>query len=139
MGLTLSQETLSLALRDPFKIARSASGEGMRITTVIVELRDDRYPGVVGVGEGYPDAYYGETPATMTVVLEELLSGIGEPELTSAGLVGASHAMDRTIRWNGAAKCALDIALHDADGRADRLDPRQRRRRRDVAGVKDEI
>jgi L-alanine-DL-glutamate epimerase-like enolase superfamily enzyme len=117
VGLTLSQETLSLALRDPFRIARSAAGEGTRITTVIVELRDDRYPGVVGVGEGYPDAYYGETPATMEVVLEELLSGIGEPELTSAGLVGATHAMDRTIRWNGAAKCALDIALHDLAGK----------------------
>ena len=62
MGLSLTHEVLSLELRDPFRIARSAPGEGARITTVIVELRDERYPGVVGVGEGYPEPYYGETP-----------------------------------------------------------------------------
>ena len=38
MGLTVSHEVLSLALRDPFRIARSDHSEGTRITTVIVEL-----------------------------------------------------------------------------------------------------
>jgi len=65
VGLTLTHEVLSLPLRDPFRIARSEHGEGTRITTVIVELRDDRSSDVVGVGEGYPDRFYGETPATM--------------------------------------------------------------------------
>ncbi len=117
MGLTLSQETLSLGLRDPLRIARTAPDEGTRITTVIVELRDGRYPDVVGVGEGYPDPYYGETPATMAVVLVQLLAAVGQPELTAGGLLAAAGAMDRTIRWNGAAKCALDVALHDLAGK----------------------
>ena len=121
MGLTFSQETLSLGLRDPFRISRSTPDEGTRVTTVIIELRDQRYPDAVGMGEGYPEPYYGETPETMRVVLERLLAAIGEPELTRAGLVAATRAMDRTIRWNGAAKCALDIALHDLAGKVQGL------------------
>jgi hypothetical protein len=42
VGLTLRHEVLSLALRDPFRIARSEHGEGTRVTTVLVELRDPR-------------------------------------------------------------------------------------------------
>lgn len=117
MGLTLSQEVLSLELRDPFRIARSDHGEGTRITTVIVELRDDRFPGVVGVGEGYPDRYYGETPESMAAVFPVLLQAVGESSPDPTGLAWARQAMDTAIRWNGAAKCALDIALHDLVGK----------------------
>ncbi len=117
MGLTLSHEVLSLALRDPFRIARSDHNEGSRITTVIVELRDDRFPGLVGVGEGYPDRFYGETPESMAAVLPWLLATIGEPSFDAGGLFAAGQAMDAAIRWNGAAKCALDIALHDLAGK----------------------
>ena len=113
MGLTLRPEVLELALRDPFVIARSEHGGGHRITTVIAELRDDRYPGLIGVGEGYPDRFYGETPATMTAVLPLLVEAIGEPGLSVAGLAAAGATMNATIAHHGAAKCALDIALHD--------------------------
>jgi L-alanine-DL-glutamate epimerase-like enolase superfamily enzyme len=113
VGLTARLEVLSLSLRDPFVIARSEHGGGHRVTTVILELRDDRHPDVVGVGEGYPDRYYGETPETMAVVVPLLVDAIGEPDLTHEGLVAAGAAMDSSIRHNGAAKCALDIALHD--------------------------
>ena len=64
MGLRLSHEVLNLALRERFVIARSEPGAGTTMTTVIVELRDDRHPDLVGLGEGYPDRYYGETPGT---------------------------------------------------------------------------
>ncbi|MFP5342971.1 MAG: dipeptide epimerase [Candidatus Limnocylindria bacterium] len=117
MGLTVRHEVLSLPLRDPFRIARSDHGEGTRVTTVVVELRDDRHPGVVGVGEGYPDRFYGETPATMAAVMPVLLTAVGEPRLDRTGLEAASAAMDAALRWNGAAKCALDIALHDLAGK----------------------
>ena len=73
MALHLSHEVLRLALRDPFRIARSEHGAGHEVVTVIVELRDDRFPAVVGLGEGYPDPFYGETPETMAVVLPLLL------------------------------------------------------------------
>ncbi|MGH2475209.1 MAG: dipeptide epimerase, partial [Candidatus Limnocylindrales bacterium] len=118
MDLSLRQETLSLALRDPFRIARSEHGEGTRITTVIVEVRDDRFPGVVGVGEGYPDLFYGETPETMAAVFPLLVSSIGTVEPGARGLVEAADRMAGAIRGHGAARCALDIALHDLNGKA---------------------
>ena len=65
MALHLTHEVLRLHLRDPFRIARSDHGAGHAVTTVVVELTDDRFPGVVGIGEGFPDRYYGETVDTM--------------------------------------------------------------------------
>jgi len=117
VSLRLSQQVLSLALRDPFRIARSDHGAGHQVTTVIVEIRDERYPGVTGVGEGYPDRYYGETPDTMSTVLPMLVEAVGELEPTGPGLAAAGVAMGQVIRGHGAAKCALDIALHDLAGK----------------------
>jgi L-alanine-DL-glutamate epimerase-like enolase superfamily enzyme len=117
LTLSLRHEVLQLALRDPFVIARSEPGAGKRVTTVVVELVDSRFPGVVGLGEGYPDHFYGETPATMAAVWPLLLDAVGSFEPTPAGLVAAGEGMAEAIRWNGAAKCALDIALHDLVGK----------------------
>ena len=61
MTLRVAHEVLHLDLTDPLRIARSDPGEGSTVTTVIVELRDDRFPDVVGIGEGYPERFYGET------------------------------------------------------------------------------
>src|SRR4051794_17971788 len=117
MALHLAHEVLRLDLRDPFRIARSDHGAGHSVTTVIVELRDDRYPDLVGIGEGYPDRFYGETVETMAAVLPLLVSAVGEPDPSADGLAVADAAMDRAIAHHGAAKCALDIALHDLAGK----------------------
>jgi L-Ala-D/L-Glu epimerase / N-acetyl-D-glutamate racemase len=118
VSLSISHEVLRLPLRDPFRIARSEHGAGHSTQTVIVELRDDRRPGLVGLGEGYPDAFYGETPATMAAVWPMLLDALGEPTLDDpVDLAEASERVARAIRWNGAAKCALDIALFDLAGK----------------------
>jgi L-alanine-DL-glutamate epimerase-like enolase superfamily enzyme len=117
VGLSLRTEVLDLPLRDPFLIARSDHGGGRRVTTVVVELRDDRFPGLVGLGEGFPDRFYGETPETMAAVLPLLIAAIGEPDPDPTGLRAAGRAMAVAIRGHGAAKCALDIALHDLVGR----------------------
>jgi L-alanine-DL-glutamate epimerase-like enolase superfamily enzyme len=115
IGLTL--EVLNLALRDPFRIARSDHDGGHAVTTVIVEVRDERFPGLVGVGEGYPDRYYDETPDTMSAVLPMLIGAVGDLQPTRSGLAAAGAAMAETVRGHGAAKCALDIALHDLAGK----------------------
>jgi L-alanine-DL-glutamate epimerase-like enolase superfamily enzyme len=117
MSLALDAEVLRLSLRDPFRIARSDHHTGEGVMTVVVELRDDRFAGVVGMGEGYPDRFYGETPATMSAVFPLLVEAVGQVEATNAGLARAGAAMDRAIRGHGAAKCALDIALHDLVGK----------------------
>ncbi len=121
VSLRLTQEDLQLALRDPFRIARSEHGQGQRVATVVVEVRDERFPDLVGIGEGYPDRFYGETPATMAAVFPGLLEAIGAIEPSPGGLAVADSAMDRTIRGHGAAKCALDIALHDLVGKVNGL------------------
>ena len=87
------------------------------MTTVIIELEDDRFPGVIGIGEGYPDRYYGDTPETMAAVFPLLLEAIGEPDPSTSGLHAAGDAMRDVIRWNGGAKCAVDSALHDLVGK----------------------
>jgi L-alanine-DL-glutamate epimerase-like enolase superfamily enzyme len=118
VSFSLTHRVLQMPLRDPFRIARSEHGAGQVATTVIVELRDSRLPGVVGYGEGYPDKHYGETTDTMPAVWPLLLEAIGAPDLDPAGLEAASLRLAGAIRWNGAAKCALDIALHDLVGKA---------------------
>jgi len=117
VSLSLSHEVLRLQLRDPFVIARSEHGAGRAVSTVIVELRDDRFPETVGIGEGYPDRFYGETTETMAAIFPHLLAALGEPDPTPAGLVAAGERLGAAIRWNGAAKCAIDIALHDLVGK----------------------
>ncbi len=126
MTLTLRARTLTLPLRDPFVIARSSHGEGLVETTVVAELRDSEDPaGPVGLGEGYPDSYYGDTPETMAAVTPLLLEALapveaglrGGLEEVRAALVEASRRMDDAIGHHGAIKCAIDIALHDLAGK----------------------
>jgi L-alanine-DL-glutamate epimerase-like enolase superfamily enzyme len=118
VGLTVRHEVLDLALRDPFRIARSDHDSGTSITTVVVELRDERLPDAVGIGEGYPDRFYGESPATMATVMPMLLEAIGEPTLDPDGIDEAAATMAASMRGHGAARCAIDIALHDLVGKA---------------------
>ena len=117
MTLHLSHEVLHLGLREPFRIARSDHDAGRAVRTVVVELRDDRFPGLVGIGEGYPERFYGETVETMVAVTPLLLDAVGEPDPTSAALVAAGERMAAAIAHHGGAKCALDIALHDLVGK----------------------
>ena len=81
-SLSLSAETLHLAFSDPFRIARALDAQDT--TNVIVEVRDsDLAPAPdgahrVGLGEGCPDAYFGETEATVHAVLPLLLEAATE-------------------------------------------------------------
>lgn len=117
MTLHLEHRVLELPLRDPFVIARSEHGAGRSITTVVVEVRDDRFPGVVGYGEGYPDRFYGETPETMAAAFPLLVGAVDGFAADPAGHREAGTRMASAIRWNGGAKCALDSALLDLVGK----------------------
>jgi L-Ala-D/L-Glu epimerase / N-acetyl-D-glutamate racemase len=112
--LELTSEVLRIAFRDPFRIARDVNDAVA--TTVLVELREPE-SGLVGLGEGFPDTYYGETPATMAAVFPLLLEAVGEPAWTVDGLAEAGTRMDDALANHGAAKCAVDIALHDLAAR----------------------
>ncbi len=123
-GWDLRARTVRIPYRDPFRIARDSHGAGASMTTVLVELRSGANPGLVGYGEGYPDAYYGETVATMDVVMAMLLEAVPADSLdlssaaaAASSLAAAGAAFDAAIRGHGAAKCAVDIALHDLAGK----------------------
>jgi L-alanine-DL-glutamate epimerase-like enolase superfamily enzyme len=123
-GWDLRTRILRTPYREPFRIARSQHG-GVSAASVIVELRSELLPGLVGLGEGCPDAYYGETVETVEVVVDLLIDAInpGDLDTSSAGAASASlaaigSAFHAAIRGHGAAKCALDIALHDLAGQA---------------------
>jgi L-Ala-D/L-Glu epimerase len=124
-GWDLRPRVLRIPYREPFRIARDHPGAGAEMATLVVELRSGRLPGLVGLGEGYPDAYYGETLATMPVVMDHLLAAVAPdaldtstPAAAAASLAAIGAAFDAAIRGHGAAKCALDIALHDLAGKA---------------------
>ncbi len=124
MGLTVWNEVLELTLRERFVISRAEHGADQRVTTVIVEVRDDRHPGVVGLGEGFPDAYYGESPDTMASAVPALLERVDptdldfEPEYAAEALADISTRLfEPAGRGTGAARCALDTALHDLVGK----------------------
>jgi L-Ala-D/L-Glu epimerase len=116
--LSVRHEVLRLALRDPFRIARSDHDAGHAVTTLVVELRDERFPGLVGLGEGYPDRFYGETVETMVAVFPMLLAAVEGFEPTPDGVRAASALLQGAIRWHGGAKCAIDTAIHDLAGKA---------------------
>lgn len=124
---SIELRTLVLPLRDPFVIARASHGEGQAATTVVAELRDDADgpAGPVALGEGFPDLFYGETPETIGVVVPLLLEAIepaaaglrGDLDEARAALEDAADRMAAAIAHHGAAKCAIDIALHDLVGK----------------------
>ncbi len=116
MSIHTIHEVMSLDLIEPFRIAR-VDQDVTRISTFLLELRDDRFEGLVGLGEGCPDAYYGETLETMAAVLPLLEATVGGFEPTIDGIRTVDDAMDDAIRGHGAAKCAVDIALHDLVGK----------------------
>ncbi|MCI0344942.1 MAG: dipeptide epimerase [Chloroflexi bacterium] len=125
MTLRLRHDVLTLDLRDPFVIARADHPRGRSITTVVVELEADDLPGIVGYGEGYPDAYYGESPESMKKAWPELFQLTEGFEFELETLGEARAALDLLVAdWaaalpgNGAAKCALDIACHDLAAKA---------------------
>lgn len=115
MQLTLATHVLHLPLRDPFRIARRE--DDRQATTVIVELEA---MGLAGIGEAFPVAYYGETVATVGVVLPllaEALGALADPPTDAATarawLTDADTIMADTLGNHGGAKAGLDIALHD--------------------------
>ena len=129
MTLRLRHEVVRSSFRDPFRIARMLeSSEGTSMTSVLVGLTSGAADEILALGEGFPDAYYGETEETVAAVLPLLVGAIAPLEQRLVGadarlddartaLIEASQRMDAALGHNGAAKCALDTALHDLVGK----------------------
>jgi L-alanine-DL-glutamate epimerase-like enolase superfamily enzyme len=105
--LTTEFESRSLPLAGAFTISR-----GTRETAEVVVVRVTDDGGRTGVGAATPTAHYGETPATLSAVLPDLLAAVervGDPH----ALARIEREMEATVRENPAARTAVSIAVHD--------------------------
>jgi len=107
MTLSCQFERVSLPLEHDFTISRGTQSSA---ENVLVRIEDAQ--GRVGVGAAAPSTRYAETIPTVEAVLPDLLAVVES--------VGDPHALQRIEREgraaigdNGAALCAVDVALHD--------------------------
>jgi L-alanine-DL-glutamate epimerase-like enolase superfamily enzyme len=105
--MRLSAEAYNLALAQPFRIARSVQREAHN---VLVRVEAD---GLMGLGEGAPKSYYGETRAGALAAIEALAGALGDDPLA---LEDITERMDTVIAGNAAAKVAIEMALYDLAG-----------------------
>jgi L-alanine-DL-glutamate epimerase-like enolase superfamily enzyme len=108
MPPTLNSRVLELPLRHAWTISR---GTSTFKRNVVVELRSGEQ---VGLGEAAPNVRYGESAETVLEALRTLTPVLeGEPRYFRE----VSEALQQALPGNGAAKAALDIALHDLAGK----------------------
>ena len=108
--LKVSHEVIRLKTRYPFVIAR---GGYAAHENVVVRIVDD--DGIEGWGEAAPNRYYGESVATVAAALDQFAPVLGSAKSWSLEAIDAS--LNRVLRGNNSAKCAISAALHDIDGK----------------------
>lgn len=104
----LDVRTLELPLRHAWTISRGTSTSKRN---VIVELRSGS---LVGRGEAAPNVRYGESAETVTDALRQL-APVLDGDLRHFRAL--SERIAAALPGHGAAKAALDIALHDLAGK----------------------
>ncbi len=90
---------------------RIAHGSQRRHENTLVRIEHD---GVEGLGEASPSHYYGESSATVELALDTLAPLLGTDPFA---LDAIARRMDAVLQGHGAARAAIDMALHDWIGR----------------------
>lgn len=125
----LSAKTITLPLKQPFKIAL---GTDYEYVGVIVKIDTDR--DIFGLGEASPAARItGETIGTVIDIIETRI----KPFVLDKNPLEIEKIMDEinsNISFHPSAKCAVDIALYDILGKYTKLPLREL-----LGGFKDEI
>ncbi len=109
-GYRLQAERITVHTRNPFAIARGTTSE---FDVVWVRLRDAQSAadGLEGWGEAAPSRFYGETADSVLAALTRFT-----PILASAAgwsIDAIERELEKVLRWNAAARCAISAALHD--------------------------
>ncbi len=107
--LHVSARRIEVPRSVPFRISRSAEPE-TALDLVEVSLRWGEH---VGIGEGAPQDYYGETGATAVDFCDSLDGLLGDDPFALEQLTATLAAMP----GNMAAKSAVDAAVHDMIGK----------------------
>lgn len=108
--MKITHEILTVRTTHPFVIARGGSSDHR---TVFVRVTDA--DGAEGWGEAAPSKFYGETVETVRATLDRLATVLDGADAWS--LEAIESEMNRTIRFNAAAKSAVSAALHDLAGK----------------------
>jgi L-Ala-D/L-Glu epimerase / N-acetyl-D-glutamate racemase len=90
---------------------RISWGSKQRHENTLVRIEHE---GIEGLGEASPSHYYGETPELVRSALDQLAPQLGDDPF-ALDAIGAR--MDGTLAGHGAARAAIDMALHDWIGR----------------------
>lgn len=106
--MDLTPHTMDLTLTEPFRISRSVQTKAYNVLT---HIDGD---GIQGIGEAAPSRYYGEGRESVLVALSEFGDSIEDNPGMIEDIVGL---MDRKLRYNGAAKASVDMALYDLLGK----------------------
>jgi len=106
---------LDLRLRHPWRIARTLGDQHQREhrlqENLVVELADAA--GVHGLGETAPTRRYGETCESV----EQVLRRVDLTRLSFGELASSLRYLEEVLPEQPAARCALDLALHDGAAR----------------------
>ena len=106
--LHIDAKPVDLKLITPFRIARGVQHTAQN---VIVQITYDKY---TGYGEAAPDEYYGESQETVLACVTKFAGNLGNDPLLIADIMSN---LDHLIRFNPAAKAAVDMALYDLAGK----------------------
>ncbi|MDC0712520.1 dipeptide epimerase [Stigmatella sp. ncwal1] len=109
MPLVLNAHAVELPLRHAWTIARGTSTSKRN---VLVELRSGAH---TGLGEAAPNVRYGESAETVLEALRVLAPVVAGRDPRHFREV--SEALQAAMPGHGAAKAAVDIALHDLAGK----------------------
>ncbi len=106
--MKLTHEPLPLETQFEFRIA---VGARRRHVNTLVRIEHD---GITGLGEASPSHYYGETEALVRAALDAWAPELGDDPFA---LEAIGRRLDAVLMGNGAARAAIDMALHDWIGR----------------------
>jgi L-alanine-DL-glutamate epimerase-like enolase superfamily enzyme len=104
--MKLSHDIVTVRTRHAFTISRGGASE-WRVVTVRITDSD----GCEGWGEAAPSRFYGESADTVPIALAQFAPVLERADPWSLEVIEGE--LNRTLRWNAAAKSAVSAALHD--------------------------
>jgi len=106
----LHAEKITVHTRHPFIIARGGTSE---YHVVWVRVRDAQSAddGMEGWGEAAPSRFYGETADSVMTAMTRFAPVLEQAEGWSIDAI--ERELEKVLRWNAAARCAISAALHD--------------------------
>ena len=104
----IDAKPVELKLTTPFRISRGVESTA---SVAIVRLTHDEY---TGYGEAAPDEYYGESQETVLACVAMFAGNLGDDPFAHEDVM---QRLNKIIRFNPAAKAAVDMALYDIVGK----------------------